>query len=129
MTSSDQDLPQTTKRTWLRRGLWAVAALSSVLLVCCGLGALALHNRGDVQSIANTVHMWRIWGIAVQSLVVAVVIARWNALVQWAHGRDMVKAHELEQACHMRKRVGIFLIAYLVMIPIGPATLYQIFAG
>jgi len=129
MTSSDQDLQQTKKRTWLQRGLWVAAALALVLVVCCGLGALAIHNRGNVVNIGNTVHTWRIWGIAAQSLVVALVIVRWNALVHWAHRRDIVKSHELEEAYLLRRRATVFLVAYLVLIPIGPGTLHAILAG
>lgn len=107
---------------------WLVILLV-FLSFCWGLGAIVVRSNMNVSAISQFVHSLRLWGIAVQSLLVALIMVRWNAIVAWARRRGIVKPHEHDQVLALRRRVFLFLLAYLVLIPIGPTTLFRLLAG
>jgi hypothetical protein len=88
-----------------------------------------MRSSTNVLALASVIRSWRLWGAAVQTVLVALVIVRWEALVQWGLHHGWVKPHELDRARAMRARSALFLVAYLVMIPVGSATLFQLMAG
>lgn len=69
------------------------------------------------------------WGLIVQSAVLALIVLRWKALVDWARARNIVKAHEYQQVLALRLGFALFGLAYLILVPIGPTTLWRLFVG
>lgn len=65
------------------------------------------------------------WGLLFQCLVLVAVGLWWRAIVAFGHRKGIVKTHEFEQVIGLRWTVLAFGIAYLVLVPIGPTTLWR----
>ncbi|MFZ2825190.1 hypothetical protein [Hydrogenophaga sp.] len=115
------------KRRWRRllmTALWVTLALASMVL-----GVVVLVNSGlDIFKVQSVVSKLRWVGVALQVLIVALIGLRWRALVRWGQRRNMVQPHEVERAMAFRPKAMAFLCAYLVLIPIGPQTLFRLLA-
>ena len=65
------------------------------------------------------------WGLLLQCLTLAAIGLWWRAIVDWGLRKGYVKQHELAQVMALRWTVLAFGIAYLVLVPIGPTTLWR----
>lgn len=69
------------------------------------------------------------WGLLFQCLVLVAVGLWWRAIVAFGHRKGIVKTHEFDQVIGLRWTVLAFGIAYLVLVPIGPTTLWRFLMG
>lgn len=114
-----------SRRSWhrvLMIGLVGVVALALMVL-----GVVALVTGGvDIFKLQLAVSRLRLFGVVLQMLIVALVGLRWRALVSWGQRRGIVQAHEFDRVIALRPKAMAFLCAYLVLIPIGPQTLFRL---
>lgn len=112
----------------LRMLAWAVTLVLSATLACVLLAALAAHMQ------ISTDQLWhwrqvasgvRHWGTFVQCLILAAIGLGWRAIVALGFRRGIVKPQEREQLIRLRGKVLAFGVAYLLLVPIGPATLWR----
>ncbi|MDO9480160.1 MAG: hypothetical protein Q8S96_12545 [Hydrogenophaga sp.] len=121
-TGTTSPKPKGRWRGLLTTALWGTLALASMVL-----GVVALVNSGlDIFKVQSVVSQLRWVGVALQVLFVALIGMRWRALVRWGQRRNMVQPHEVERAMAFRPKAMVFLCAYLVLIPIGPQTLFRL---
>lgn len=107
---------------------WLGAAV--VLLLSVGVmllfGATHFQNHPEVivhwQNLAGGVK-W--WGILVQTLLLGLLIAGWQRFVDWLIGRQWLPQAERTEALAFRWRVLAFGTAYLLLVVIGPSTLWR----
>lgn len=92
------------------------------------LAALLVHMRVDQQDLLR----WQTvsseikrWGLLLQCLVVAAIGLWWRAIVDWGARKGFVRQHELNQVIGLRWTVLAFGIAYLILVPIGPTSLWR----
>ncbi len=114
-----------TKRGW--RG-WLVGALAVLgTIAFMGLGVVALVKSGvDVFKVQTALSSFRLYGIAIQCAVVALVGLRWHALVRWGQRCGIVQNHEFHRVIELRAKAMAFLCAYLLLVPIGPQMLFKL---
>ncbi|MCR6480997.1 hypothetical protein NU688_32905 [Variovorax sp. ZS18.2.2] len=117
--------PDLRRRHWRRWMGWlAMAAL--LLLVMGALLSLLLEiPLDDVLAIQTAVHTFKWVGVALQGVVIAVIGWKWPAIVRWGRARGWVREHEIRQVLGLRAKVVLFLVVYLVMVPIGPTTIWR----
>lgn len=116
---------QKTKRGWRGWLVGSLAVLGTIALM--GLGVAALVKSGvDVFKVQTALSSVRLYGIAIQCAVVALVGLRWHALVRWGHRRGIVQNHEFHRVIELRAKAMAFLCAYLLFIPIGPQRLFKL---
>lgn len=119
--------PQTA-RFLLRALLWAaLLSLGGAALV-----ALLTHLQGHQDDLAG----WQAisaqikrWGLVIQVTALAAVIAGWKPLIAWARRREIVKAQEYERVLALRWNAALVALAYLILVPIGPTTLWRAVIG
>lgn len=112
----------------LRALLWLVA----LILAGGVLVALMSHLQASPDDLARWQHgasQVKRWGLVLQVGLLALAVARWDALVDWARRRDIVKAHELERVRALRWSAALVGLAYLILVPIGPTTLWRLLMG
>ncbi|PKO63146.1 MAG: hypothetical protein CVU24_00690 [Betaproteobacteria bacterium HGW-Betaproteobacteria-18] len=101
--------------------------LGVVALALMVLGVVALVTGGvDIFKLQSAVSRLRLFGVLLQILIVALVGLRWRALVSWGQRRGIVQPHEFDRVIALRPKAMAFLCAYLVLIPIGPQTLFRL---
>lgn len=123
-TGTTSPKPKGRWRRLLMTALWVTLAMTSMVL-----GVVILVNSGlDIFKVQSVVSKLRWVGVALQVLIVALIGLRWSALVHWGQRRNVVQAHEVERAMAFRPKALAFLCAYLVLIPIGPQTLFKLLA-
>jgi len=114
-----------SRRSWHR--VLMTGMLGVVALVLMVLGVVALVTGGvDIFKLQSAVSRLRLFGVVLQMLIVALVGLRWRALVSWGQRRGIVQPHEFERVIALRPKAMAFLCAYLVLIPIGPQTLFRL---
>ena len=92
------------------------------------LAALLAHlqvNQADLlrwQAVSAEIKRW---GLYVQVLLLATVVYRWRAVIDWAARRQIVKPHEHQHVLGLRWHAALLGVAYLIMVPIGPTTLWR----
>lgn len=69
------------------------------------------------------------WGLTVQTVLLALIIVGWRPIVDWGRRRDIVKVDEYQRVLALRWHAALIGVAYLILIPIGPTTLWRIFFG
>ena len=107
---------------------WAV--VMALLLGLCMVAAwFALRSNLHLSQLAQMVRSIKPWGVLVQGLLVVSVIAWWPSIVRWGHGRGYIREHELEPVLAKRTQVGLVLLAYLLLVPIGPSSLWHWFSN
>jgi hypothetical protein len=110
---------------WRRFLVPALAAVATVVAMI--LGVIALASSGlDIFKVEAAVAKLRLYGVLGQVLIVAMIGMRWRALVRWGQRRNMVPSHEVDRAMAFRSKAMAFLCAYLLLIPIGPQTLFKL---
>ena len=120
-TGTTPPKPNGRWRRLLVTALWVTLAMASMVL-----GVVVLVNSGlDIFKVQSVVSKLRWVGVALQVLIVALIGLRWRALVRWGQRRNMVQLPEVERAMAFRPKAMAFLCAYLVLIPIGPQTLFR----
>lgn len=100
---------------WICLACFFVSILFAAAYFCVKSGL-------DLPSIQQHLAFIRIWGVAIQVAVVLFLGVFWRSLVQWARTRKLVQEHEYTQVLALRTKVMTFLIAYLLLIPIGMGT-------
>lgn len=127
--AKSQSVPQPRwYRRWFRRFLPALATFAMVLaigLVVATLAALGI----DLQTQHKTLVGFRPWGAAIQGALIVLVGLRWPQVVAWARRRHIVQDWEHEQVLASRTKVMLMLLAYWLMIPVGPNALLRVFGG
>ena len=76
--------------------------------------------------IARIFHHRLFWPVA--ALIVLIGL-RWTQVVTWGRRRGIVQEWEYEQALAARGKVMLMLLAYWLLIPVGPATLLRVLGG
>ncbi len=106
---------------------WAAVALALILL-----GALLVALLFQMQVGQDDLLRWQAmsagikrWGLFVQALLLATVIYRWRSMVDWGARRQIVKAHEYDRVLALRWHAALVFVAYLILVPIGPTTLWR----
>lgn len=125
--SRRRPLPQTA-RFLLRALLWAAL----LILSGAALVALLTHlqgHQGDIASWQAASAQVKRWGLVIQVAVLVVVIAAWKPLIAWARRREIVKRHEYERVLALRWHAALVALAYLILVPIGPTTLWRMVSG
>ena len=125
MASRDRQPPPPKPRRPLRWLLYV--ALAFVLLVIGALVMYALVQRppSDLEALASAAHSFKLFGVAVQTALVVWVAVAWHAIVDAGRRRGIVARHEYERVLALRWPVFAVLVAYLLLVPIGPATIYR----
>lgn len=114
----------------LRTVTWFAAAV--VLLILGGAffgGAISYfqENPDDLQRVGNASAAVQRWGFLVQCLALAAICAAWKRIVDLGLRTGIVKAHEYERVLAYRWRVFVFGVAYLLLVVLGPARLWNLF--
>ena len=102
--------------------LWALALLLGLCLVA---GWFALHSNLNLSQLAHMVRSIKPWGVLVQGLLVVSVITWWPSICYWGHSRGYIREQELGPVLAKRTQVAVLLLAYLLLVPIGPTSLWH----
>ena len=109
---------------------YAVAALLTLAILVFLASVFARH----VAESPDMLHRWmagsaaiKRWGLFVQTALLTLLIAGWRPLVDWGRRRDIVKSDEYERILTLRWHAALIGLAYLILIPIGPLTLWRLF--
>jgi hypothetical protein len=109
------------------RHMLVVGLVVILTLAVMVLGVVALATSGlDIFKVQTAVSRMRLFGVVLQVVIVALIGLRWHALVGWGQRRNIVQPHEVKRAIALRPKVTAFLCAYLLLIPIGPQTLFKL---
>ncbi len=114
---------------WARRVGIALGLVLAGVLVLIFMGALVSRqdiSLGELQAINLGAMRIRHWGLVIQCLLLAAVVVFWRPLVRFAHKQGVVKHHELARVLSLRWHTAAWGLLYLVLIPIGPVTLWQV---
>jgi Cu/Ag efflux pump CusA len=116
-----------TRPTGRWRRMLGVGLVVTLTLAVMVLGVAALATSGlDIFKVQSAVSRMRMFGVVLQVVIVALIGLRWHALVNWGQRRNIVQPHEVRRAIALRPKAMAFLCAYLVLIPIGPQTLFRL---
>ena len=116
--------PASPKKSVVRLLAVIIAGVLAFVLV----GGLLVHlqvNQADLlrwQAVSAEIKRW---GLYLQVLLLATVVYRWRAVVDWAARRQIVKPHEHQRVLGLRWHAALLGVAYLIMVPIGPTTLWR----
>lgn len=107
-------------------------ALIVLVLILAGAALAALAVRAGVsyaglQGWLEAAHSVKRWGLLVQCLFLASIVIWWPSVVAWGKQKGYVAAHEFAQVLRLRWGVLAFGLAYLLLVPIGPTTLWRFF--
>ena len=120
--------PASPKKSVARHLVVIVAGALAFALVGGLLAALLAHlqvNQADLlrwQAVSAEIKRW---GLYVQVLLLTTVVYRWRAVIDWAARRQIVKPHEHQHVLGLRWHAALLGVAYLIMVPIGPTTLWR----
>ena len=129
-----QDLQGTTigRPGWKKAALYALAACFMVPLAGMLLVAVLqafITDSSEVLKLQQLASWLHAAGLLVQCAAVALVLMRWRALVDWAAARGIVQPFEHARALAFRGKAAVFLLLYLILIPIGPYRIWSLVAG
>ena len=113
---------------WLRAAAVLVAALLALALLVAVLASFAAHTRASPEAVRGWVagaHTLRVWGTAVQAALIALAGIFWEPLMRWLVRRGIAQPHEEERLIALRWRALMWGAIYLLLIPIGPAAVWQ----
>lgn len=117
--------PRTRRlRRWLGYSAFVLALLVASLML---LYVLLQQPESEVLDIAARVHSFKTFGVLIQICMVAAVVMAWRQIVDLGLRRGIVVEREYEKVLALRWKVFAFLTAYLVLVPIGPDTIYRFF--
>lgn len=106
------------------------AALAVLVFILAGAVLAAL--LAQMQVSAGQLLVWqqramhlRHWGALIQAGLLALLVWRWRAVIDWAARLEVVKQHETDRLLSLRWRAAGVFALYLLLLPIGPATLWR----
>ena len=124
-----QPMPSTSRsKRWLRKLLPALSMLALVLLIGV-IVAILLALGVQLETQLDTVRVFKPWGIAIQGALIVLIGLRWTQVVNWGRRRGIVQEWEYEQALAARGKGLLMMLAYWLLIPVGPATLLRVLGG
>lgn len=124
-----QPMPSTSRsKRWLRKLLPALSMLALVLLIGV-IVAIFLALGVQLETQLDTVRVFKPWGIAIQGALIVLIGLRWTQVVNWGRRRCIVQEWEYEQALAARGKGLLMMLAYWLLIPVGPATLLRVLGG
>ena len=113
-------------RRWLRSLAPALSLLVCVLLLSAIVATLASFGI-DLQTQLGALVAFRPWGAAIQGLLIVLIGLRWSKVVDWGVRREIVQPWEYERALAARPKAMLMLLAYWLMVPVGPNALLRAF--
>jgi hypothetical protein len=124
-----QPMPSTSRsKRWLRKLLPALSMLALVLLFGV-IVAIFLALDVQLETQLDTVRVLKPWGIAIQGALIVLIGLGWTQVVNWGRRRGIVQEWEYEQALAARGKGLLMMLAYWLLIPVGPATLLRVLGG
>lgn len=124
-----QPMPSTSRsKRWLRKLLPALSMLALVLLIGV-IVAIFLALDVQLETQLDTVRVLMPWGIAIQGALIVLIGLGWTQVVNWGRRRGIVQEWEYEQALAARGKGLLMMLAYWLLIPVGPATLLRVLGG
>ena len=115
-----------------RRWLLALAAIAAVLLALALLVAVLASFASSTQASPEAVRGWmagahavRVWGTVMQAALIALAVIFWRPLMHWLVRRGIAAPHELDRLIACRWHAMAWGAIYLLLIPIGPAAVWQ----
>ena len=110
---------------------WFVLVAMALVLLVIGMGLMSVLvdlPDSDLLALASGVRIFRFYGVLVQVVLAGLVVLCWCQIVDAGQRRGIVARHEYEKVLGLRWTVAAFLAAYLLLVPIGPVTLYNFLA-
>ena len=111
-------------RRWLRTLMPALTLLGLGLLILA-VSALLMALGIDLQTQHEALVSFRPWGAALQGALIILIGLRWRQVVDWGVRRKIVQQWEYEQVLGARAKVMFMLLAYWLMVPVGPYALLR----
>ena len=109
-------------RRWLGYAVLTAVVLAFALLL---FQVLLDMPKEDVAELAVNVRTFKEFGVLVQVGLVVWIAVAWRHIVDAGVWRRIVARHEYEKVLGMRWTVFAFLVGYLLLVPIGPTTMYR----
>lgn len=119
--------PSWSKR-WFRMLLPALVTMAVVAVIGV-IVAVLLAFGVDLSTQHGALVAFRPWGAAIQGGLIILVGLRWQQVVDWGRARRVVKDWEYDKALRARPKALLCLLAYWLMIPVGPNALLRVFGG
>ena len=91
------------------------------------VSALLMVLGVDLQAQYDALVAFRPWGAALQGALIILIGLRWPQVVAWARGRQIVQDWEVERVLAARPKAMLMLLAYWLMVPVGPNALLRAF--
>ena len=117
------------KRRWLKVIGWAGLALvltGIAFLVLVAIASSQQSSTEDLLTWQTSVGGLKRWGLLAQCVALALIVTGWRPIVGWAYRLGIVKRHELRWALRQRNAVLAWGVLYLLLVPIGPTTLWNL---
>ena len=128
--TSPQSAPSKPRRRPVRRWLLLIAVALVLIAMSVGLMSVLMElPQADLVALVSGVQTFRFYGVMVQIGVALWVVIDWRRIVDAGRRRGIVIEREYDQVLALRWTVAAFLAAYLLLVPIGPTTLYQFFVA
>lgn len=105
---------------------WAIYA--AVILAICALALMALLNvsHESVPALLERARSAARIGTTIQAGLALWVLLRWHRLIAWCRLKRIVHKGEHRRLLALRTKAAAAMALYLLLVPIGPATLVQL---
>ena len=116
-------------RRWLKVVAWTGLGLLLTGIAFLVLVAIASRQQSSTEDLLtwqSIVGDFTRWGLLAQSVALALIVTLWRSIVGWAYRHGIVKRHELRWALRKRNAVLCWGVLYLLLVPIGPTTLWNL---
>ena len=133
-TASGDNVPAVCVAVPRRLGRAIVLTLLAVVLLAL-LGALFVIGAQHIERTPQVLRTWvpvaagiKRWGGVIQTLLLLAIVLGWPRIVDWFLRKDWISATDVGRALNLRWRVLAFGAAYLLLVVIGPGTIWMAFA-
>lgn len=125
--NSQQPEKHNRSRLWRLLLSWGGYALLVFCIACLVLMWLASTPPEGLEALQAQLRQVLNIGIWLQCAASAWIVLSWPQIIEWARQKGFVLEHEYNRLLAARKTVALVLALYLLMFPIGPARIANLF--
>lgn len=125
--NSRQPEKRNRSRLWRLLLSWGGYALLVFCIACMVLMWLASTPPEGLEAMQDQLRQVLNIGVWLQCAAAAWIVLSWPQIIEWARQKGFVLEHEYSRLLAARKTAALVLATYLLMFPIGPARIAQLF--
>ena len=126
--NSQQPEKRHRSKLWRLLLSWGGYALLVFCIACLVLMWLASTPPEGLEAMQEQLRQVLNIGIWLQCAASAWIVLSWPQIIEWARQKGFVLEHEYNRLLAARKTAALVLGLYLLMFPIGPARIANLFS-